>query len=100
MRETLNIKAKREKLRVDLSLLNEKWKELYYGREIDESKEDKTKRYNEMRTLERNKHIICGQIEALTYVMNEDFEMTELDVNLSMKTIIHGDWRDGFRGDK
>lgn len=98
MRTSSEIKEKREKLRKDLANLSQKFRELYNGKRPDEDIESRNTRWKEMDGTKKNIELIKGQIEALTYALNEDFELSELDENLSMRTILHGDWRDDLRG--
>jgi len=93
MRTVQSIRDKREKLRNDLAIIDAKLRELYQTDRTNESNDDKRERWKEIDGLRRNKELIRGQVEALTYVMNEDYEMSEIDENLSMRTIIYGDWR-------
>lgn len=95
MRNLDIIKSKRAKLYEDLESLKLKWRELYYSKSPDETKEARSQRCKEMGAIKANEKLIEGQIEALTFVLNEDYVMSELNDNLEMVTI---DWRENMIG--
>lgn len=98
MRNLEVIKSKRVKLYEDLALLKSRFTEIYYSARPDENKEVRSERYKEMRVIEGNKKLIEGQIEALTFVLNEDYKMSELTKDLKLVSFVHGDWRDDLGG--
>lgn len=92
MRTVQEIMSKRDKLRNDLAILEDKFRELH-SKKVD-TKEDKMERGREIGTLMRDRELIRGQIEALNYMLNLDYKLTELNEDLTMVRFVSGDWRD------